>query len=86
MRYLIRLHPADFQALEKAGNPLVSTGESRTITLVADPAVELGGCILETALGTFDAQLATQLERARSIIAEQLHTPPPSPEEQSNAV
>ncbi|GIV55678.1 MAG: hypothetical protein KatS3mg040_0446 [Candidatus Kapaibacterium sp.] len=57
-----------------------------SITLVADPAVEPGGCILETALGTFNAQLATQLERARAIIAEQLRTPPPSPEKQSNAV
>ncbi len=82
----VRLHPADYNALEKAGNPLVSGHDSRPIKFVADPAVEEGGCILETALGSFDAQLSKQLERARSIIAEHLRTPPPSPDEQSNAV
>lgn len=82
----IRLHPADYHALEVAGNPLVRASDSRPIMLVADPAVEQGGCILETALGSFDAQLATQLERAHAIVIEQLRMPSPSPEEQSNAV
>lgn len=82
----IRLHPTSLQALKDAGNPLATSSSSPTIRLVADPTVEVGGCILETALGTFDAQLRTQLENARRMLAEQLLQPSPSPDDTSNAV
>ncbi len=82
----IRLNPADYHALEAAGNPIVNSNESRSITVVSDPSVERGGCILDTALGQFDAQLTTQLERARSIISEQIGSQSPSLDERSNAV
>ncbi|MCS7000128.1 MAG: FliH/SctL family protein [Bacteroidota bacterium] len=67
----IRLHPEDLATLEKAGNPLAAHSSSSSITLVADSSVEQGGCIVETALGTFDAQLRTQLKRARELLSKQ---------------
>jgi flagellar biosynthesis/type III secretory pathway protein FliH len=83
----IRLHPQSLEALEKAGNPLaMDTNAQHSITLVADPSVEPGGCILETALGMFDAQLSTQLERARQLVAAQLRDTSLSADEQSTAV
>ncbi|MCX7930594.1 MAG: FliH/SctL family protein [Chlorobi bacterium] len=83
----IRLHPTSLEALNAAGSTVaLGTEHSRSITLVADSTVEPGGCILETALGTFDAQLRTQLERARQLLADQLQTISPTPEEQSNAI
>lgn len=82
----IRLHPTSLEALKDAGNSLVTNSSSPAITLVPDPTVEPGGCILETALGTFDAQLRTQLENARRMLAEQLLQPSPSPDDSSNAV
>jgi len=82
----IRLNPADYHEVEAAGNPIVISSESRSITVVADPSVERGGCILDTALGQFDAQLTTQLERARSIISEQIGSHSAPLDELSNAV
>lgn len=82
----IRLHPSSLEALEQAGNPLVREAAQQDITLVADPSIEPGGCVLETAIGTFDAQLKTQLERARHLLASQILGISRSPDEQSTAV
>lgn len=82
----IRVHPSSLEALQRAGNQLATGTGMQSITLVADPTVEPGSCILETALGTFDAQLSTQLQRARTLLAMQMTGAPSSPEEQSNAV
>ncbi|SDF64091.1 flagellar assembly protein FliH [Massilia sp. PDC64] len=57
----IRLHPQDAAWL--AGH----AADSRW-TLRGDPAVALGGCIVESAQGTLDARLELQLERLRGAL------------------
>jgi flagellar assembly protein FliH len=47
----IRLHPEDYQAIS-AGAPFAGDA---AIRIVADPAVEACGCIVESELGTIDA-------------------------------
>lgn len=64
----IRLHPDSLRLLQEVGNPITAEHSSQSIAFVADSSVEPGGCILETALGTFDAQLSTQLARARQLL------------------
>jgi len=59
----IRIHPSNFTALTNAKNSLTNGSSTiRNIHLVNDSSVEPGGCILETGIGTIDAQLKTQLE------------------------
>jgi flagellar biosynthesis/type III secretory pathway protein FliH len=49
--------------------PLLAAGEQalraafggRKLALAADPRIELGGCVLETRLGSLDGRLETQL-------------------------
>lgn len=41
---------------------------SRKLTFCADPRVQLGGCILESASGNWDARLETQIKRLKEAI------------------
>lgn len=67
----IRIHPSNYQALTAAKNSLASGSSSiRNIHLVNDPQVEPGGSIIETGIGTIDAQLKTQL----AILASAMQT------------
>lgn len=59
-----RLHPADVDTL---GAP-DEVAPGREITVVSDPAVEPGGCILEVGKGRIDAQLGTAIERVREVL------------------
>ncbi len=60
----LRLHPADQQALQEPLQALLARcGESTRLEAVADPAIEQGGCIVDTEYGTIDQQIGTQLER-----------------------
>jgi flagellar biosynthesis/type III secretory pathway protein FliH len=60
----LRLHPEDLAQLggfvERITQELAPAG---TTEMVADAAVEQGGCRLETSLGTIDQQFAAQLAR-----------------------
>ena len=59
-----RLHPSDAAALGEA--PL---GEAPgALTLIPDPAVEPGGCILEVGDSRIDAQLGPALDRVRAAL------------------
>jgi flagellar assembly protein FliH len=53
-----RLHPADAALLEEAPG----------ITIVPDPAIEPGGCILEVGDSRIDAQLGPALDRVRAAL------------------
>lgn len=59
----IRLHPADLDLLRDADGSL-----DATLRLSADTSIELGGCIVDSANGTLDARLETQLTRLRSTL------------------
>lgn len=54
-----RLHPEDVASLGALPDP---------VTVVADPAVEPGGCILEVGDSRIDAQLGSALDRVRAAL------------------
>lgn len=56
-----RLHPEDVALLGDPGE--VAPG--RAVTVVADPSMERGGCVVELGDGTVDARLTTALARVR---------------------
>jgi flagellar biosynthesis/type III secretory pathway protein FliH len=59
----LRVHPDDLAALA-AARPgwLAEIGVQAEVTLVGDPEVGRGGCIVETPAGRIDARLETQLD------------------------
>jgi flagellar assembly protein FliH len=59
-----RLHPSDAASLGEA--PL--GGTPGALTLIPDPAVEPGGCILEVGDSRIDAQLGPALDRVRAAL------------------
>jgi flagellar assembly protein FliH len=54
------MHPDDVAHLADRPEPRV--------TLVGDPAIERGGCVLEAGPTIIDAQLGSALDRARSFL------------------
>jgi flagellar assembly protein FliH len=54
-----RLHPDDVPSLGAVGG---------TVTVIADPAIEPGGCILEVGDSRIDAQLGSALDRVRAAL------------------
>jgi flagellar assembly protein FliH len=54
-----RLHPDDVRSLQAVTDP---------VTVIADPAVEAGGCILEVGDSRIDAQLGPALDRVRAAL------------------
>jgi flagellar assembly protein FliH len=75
-----RLHPADAAVLAEAeagaatgavagGYPAApGSGTPASVTIIADPAVEPGGCILEVGESRIDAQLGPALDRVRAAL------------------
>jgi flagellar biosynthesis/type III secretory pathway protein FliH len=62
-RLTIRLNPADAELLREArGKPLTERAVlPEDATLVADPSLKRGGCIIESSAGSLDARIETQL-------------------------
>jgi flagellar assembly protein FliH len=56
---LVRVNPADLALLKE---------HLSAASFTADPAIELGGCIIEAGGGWIDARLETQLERLRQAL------------------
>lgn len=62
---IVRLHPDSTLDL-----PDVSAAvPGGTVTIVADPSIEIGGCIVEAGNRTIDAQLGPALLRLREVLA-----------------
>lgn len=59
-----RLHPDDAAAL----GPLEGLAAGRALVVVADPAVERGGCVVDAAGRQVDAQLGPALERVAAAL------------------
>lgn len=59
-----RLHPEDVALLQDAD---LEAG-ARTLRVVADPAVERGGCVVDTAGRRIDAQVGTALARVAAVL------------------
>lgn len=66
---VVKLSPGDLPYVD--GEQIrKELGRMSTLTPMADAAVELGGCIVESKLGTLDARLETQMGRLRELILE----------------
>jgi flagellar assembly protein FliH len=57
----VRLNPADLEQLDQGGL-------GRDVQMVADPAVERGGALVEIGRTTLDGQLGSAVERVRQIL------------------
>jgi len=63
---LVRLNPAD-AAL--AADAVRAAAPGRTVEIVSDPTVEVGGCVVDSGACHVDAQLGPALERVRAALA-----------------
>lgn len=69
----IRVNPEDYEMVLMAKRDLqLMVGRDNAISITADHTVALGGCVIETALGTVDARLDTKLELVHKAIQEVL--------------
>ncbi len=58
----VRLHPEDYQRIKLDEQSLFSKlDEGKSISFREDSSVQSGGCLVESEIGTLDAQLNTQL-------------------------
>lgn len=57
----VRVNAADLPLVEKMRGQIDAFGRARYLDFVADQAVKKGGCLIESASGTIDARLETQL-------------------------
>lgn len=65
----IRVHPEDAKILKENEEELQETlGRQRILDVMEDKKVHRGGCIIESEIGTVEAQLQTQLERLKKIL------------------
>jgi flagellar biosynthesis/type III secretory pathway protein FliH len=68
---VLRVHPDDVSAIERDKPGLLARlSVSAHVLVRADDAIERGGCIVETDVGTVDARLATQLAALRKVLEE----------------
>ncbi len=62
---IVRLHPDDARRLPDLSDAL----PGGAVQVVADPSVEVGGCIVEAGNRTIDAQLGPALRRLHEVLA-----------------
>lgn len=58
---MIRVHPADLPVLQSEERPLAAVLPGRKFSVVPDSCIDLGGCIVESKLGSLDGRLEVQL-------------------------
>lgn len=69
----IRVHPEDYELVLQARRDLqMIVGKEQAIRITADQTVSAGGCVIDTAYGSVDAQIDTQLEVVRKALEELL--------------
>jgi flagellar assembly protein FliH len=68
-RVEVRINPADEAAVSEGHAELGKRfSDLQDISLVPDPGVERGGCLVSTASGEVDLQVETQLERIAALL------------------
>src|SRR4029453_3098218 len=61
-KIIVRVNPADFEKVKSQETLLLSKVESsKTVSFKEDDSVKMGGCVVESEVGTIDAQLETQI-------------------------
>ena len=69
----IRIHPEDYDLVLQARRDLqILVGHEQALQIVSDQTVSQGGCIIETAYGSVDARIDTQLDTIRKALEEVL--------------
>ena len=67
----VRVNPVELESVRAARAELLALAEGvKTINIIDDRRVSLGGCIIETAAGDFDATIETQLGRVEQTLTE----------------
>ncbi len=65
----IRLNPQDYENIKKNEEELLQKVESgRNYVFRSDDSIKQGGCVVETEIGTIDAQLETQLGAIKKVL------------------
>lgn len=66
---LVRLHPADRQALAQGDEPLEALCPGAvSVEFVEDESVSRGGCVVESNAGIVDAQIDRQIQQLRAAL------------------
>jgi flagellar assembly protein FliH len=65
----VRLHPTDASVVRDALAAMPAGELGRDVLVVADPAIEPGGCVADCDATRVDAQLSTALARVREVLA-----------------
>lgn len=71
-KVVVRVSQSDYEVLESIQGDLASGGQFVDFQLVPDPRVSVGGCLIETDNGTWDARLETQLLRLKDAVEQSL--------------
>ncbi len=67
----IRVNPHDLPVVEQELENFKTSGRRAFLNFAADPRVSSGGCLIESEVGTIDAQLETQLRvLERALLAQ----------------
>lgn len=67
--FTITVNPKDLERVKKHKPVLMShMGSGKVIHLLADEKVKANGCIIQTEMGTIDAELSTQLQVIREVL------------------
>ncbi|CAG0993056.1 FliH/SctL family protein [Geobacter sp.] len=84
-RVVVRLNPDDYTVVAANRQTFLSSlGDDLPITLTPDEGVGPGGCLVETATGTIDARIESQLDEIYRTLLEERSAPaetPPAPPE-----
>lgn len=64
----VHVSQQDFKLMGRLSEELGTDGRFSEIQFVPDPRVTVGGCMIETDTGVWDARLETQLQRLRDAI------------------
>ncbi|MDL1871317.1 hypothetical protein FBR05_03835 [Deltaproteobacteria bacterium PRO3] len=68
-KIVVHLNPQDFEKIKKNEAELYQKIESgKTLVFREDETVKVGGCVVETDIGTIDAQLDTQLNAIKKAL------------------
>lgn len=67
----VRVNPADVDRVKAIRDELLAVADTaRELIISADRRVDVGGCIVESPSGNFDARISTQLKRIRESLME----------------
>ena len=65
---IIKINPAEIEAISKENEQLLNSSTFSKISFEPDERVELGGCIIESEIGSVDARITSQLNEIKKIL------------------